>query len=114
MASSTETRDRMLGLLLPFGPVRARAMFGGFGLFLDDVMFALIARDVLYFKVDERNRADYIAAGAAPFTYQRRQRPIEMSYFEVPDAVMADVAALADWAGNAHEAARRAKNKGKR
>lgn len=114
MASSTETRDRVLGLLLPFGPVRARAMFGGFGLFLDDVMFALIARDILYFKVDDDNRPDYVAAGAGPFTYAGKRRPIEMSYYQVPETVMDDVAALADWAGNAHEAARRAKNIGKR
>ena len=59
MASSTQFRDRVLGKLLPFGPVRARAMFGGYGLFLDDVMFALIARDTLFFKVDGENRPDF-------------------------------------------------------
>jgi DNA transformation protein len=107
MASSTEFRDRMLGLLLPFGPVRARAMFGGYGLFLDEVMFGLIAGDTLYFKVDDENRPAYVAAAAHPFTYRRRTRTIEMSYYHVPQPVMADPVEMADWAGNAHAAARR-------
>lgn len=107
MASSTEFRDRMLGLRLPFGPVCARAMFGGYGLFLDEVMFGLIAGDTLYFKVDDENRPAYVAAGTGPFTYRRRTRTVEMSYYQVPRQVMADPVGMADWAGDAHAAARR-------
>jgi hypothetical protein len=44
---------RITSLLMPLGPVRARSMFGGCGIFLDDLMFALIAWDRLYFKVDD-------------------------------------------------------------
>ena len=107
MPSSPEFRDRMLGLLLPFGPVRARSMFGGFGMFLDEVMFALIAFDKLYFKVDGENLPDFQGFGAEPFTYQGRTKPIRMSYYQVPDQVMADPGELAAWAGRAHAAARR-------
>ena len=111
MPSSPAFRDRALGLLLPFGPVTARAMFGGYGLYLDGLMFALIAHDVLYFKVDDGNRADYVAAGAGPFTYAGKHRPVEMSYYRVPDGVLADPMTLADWAGKSHRAAARAKAK---
>ena len=97
----------MLGLLLPFGPVRARAMFGGYGLFLDEVMFGLIAGDTLYFKVDDENRPAYVAAGTGPFTYRRRTRTVEMSYYQVPQQVTADPVEMADWASGAHAAARR-------
>ncbi len=65
MAAKPEFRDHVLDLLAPLGPVTARRMFGGFGITLDGVMFALIADDVLYLKVDDRTRPDYEAAGAA-------------------------------------------------
>lgn len=109
MASSPAFRDRALGVLLPFGPVQARAMFGGYGLYLDGIMFALIAYDTLYFKVDDGNRGDFIAEGMRPFSYQGRGRPVEMSYYEVPPALFDDPGALAEWAERSHRAARRAR-----
>lgn len=111
MPSSTAFRDRVLGLLLPFGPVTARAMFGGYGLYLDGVMFGLIAYDTLYFKVDNGNRDDYVEAGAGPFTYEGRHRPVEMSYYRIPEPVADDPAVLAEWAKRAHQAAKRSRAK---
>jgi len=98
MASTTAFRDRVLGLLLPFGPVAARGMFGGYGLFMDGTMFALIADDALYVKFGPGTRETFAAAGGRPFAYRRRGRTVEMSYWRVPDAVMADPARLCDWA----------------
>jgi TfoX/Sxy family transcriptional regulator of competence genes len=49
------------------GPVTAKKMFGGVGLYIDMVFFGLIADDVLYLKVDDSNRADYEAEGMKPF-----------------------------------------------
>jgi DNA transformation protein len=54
--------------LQPLGGVRARRMFGGWGIYKDGVMFALIARDQLYLKVDDDNRAAYDAADLPYFT----------------------------------------------
>ena len=67
----------------------------------------IVAGDTLYFKVDDENRPAYVAAAAHPFTYRRRTRTIEMSYYHEPQPVMADPVEMADWAGNAHAAARR-------
>ena len=114
MASDPAFRDQVLRRLIPVGPVVARAMFGGFGLYLDGAMFGLIAFDRLYFKVDEANRADYHEAGTGPFTYPGRTKPTTMSYFEVPSAVFADAAVLAAWADGAVAAARRARAQGTR
>ena len=47
---------RITRLLMPLGPVRARSMFGGCGIFLDDLMFALITWNRLYFKVDDETK----------------------------------------------------------
>jgi DNA transformation protein len=109
MPSTPAFRDRVLSRLLAFGPVQARAMFSGYGLYLDGVMFALIARDGLYFKVDEANRGDFERSGSGPFTYQGRSRPVELSYWGVPDDVFGDPLRLAGWAAKAHAAAQRAK-----
>ena len=78
MASSAEFRDHVLDLLAALGPVTARRMFGGFGIYLDGVMFALIADDILYLKVDDRTRPDYEAAGSAPFRPRPRGKPFTM------------------------------------
>jgi TfoX/Sxy family transcriptional regulator of competence genes len=47
--------------------VESRRMFGGAGLYSEDLFFGLIAGDVLYFKVDDSNRQDYVARGCAAF-----------------------------------------------
>ena len=74
--------DGILGSLLPLGPIRARAMFGGWGLFLDDAMFGLIAGERLYFKVDTETEPRFAAAPA--FTYLRQGKRIALSYREAP------------------------------
>ena len=111
MPSSTDFRDRALGLLLSFGPVTARAMFGGYGLYLDGLMFGLIANDTLYFKVDDGNLDEYIKAGTGPFTYEGKRRPVEMSYYQIPEALMNNPTTLAKWAERAHQAAKRSRLK---
>ncbi len=103
--------DTVLASLLPLGPVRARAMFGGWGLFLDDAMFGLIAGERLYFKVDAETEPRFAAAGAQPFTYARRGARVAMSYREIPGAGLDAPAALLPWAELGLEAARRARGK---
>ncbi len=112
MAVSPDFRDYVLDLLEPLGTVRARAMFGGAGLYLDDTFFAILANDVLYLKVDERNRGAFEAAGAAPFK-PFADKPQTMSYYEAPAEVMEDSEELCAWARRAWETARRAGGTGK-
>ena len=109
MASSKDFRDQMLGLLLPFGPVLSRSMFGGFGFYMDGIMFALIAYDQIHFKVDDGNRQKYIDASIGPFTYEGKKKPVQMSYFLVPSEILNDRIELAEWACRALDAAKRSK-----
>ena len=104
-------RDQVVSRLNSVAPVTARGMFGGYGLYLEGVMFALIAYEKLYFKVDDENREDYIAAETGPFIYNRNGKLIEMSYYQLPDAVFEDMEVLAEWVKKAHAAARRSKQK---
>ena len=95
MAVSQEYLDYIMDQLRSFGPVRTRRMFGGAGLYLQDVFFGLIADDVLYLKVDDSNRNDYLSRDMGPF---RPFGSYEMSYYEVPVDVLEDPDDLAQWA----------------
>src|SRR5437870_4089607 len=63
--------------------VRARPMFGGVGLYADDVFFGILAADTLYLKVDDSNRGQYEAAGMPAFK-PYADKPMTMSYYQVP------------------------------
>ena len=97
------------------GPVEARRMFGGYGLFLDVLMFALVADDRLYFKTDERTKRTFMEAGSIPFRYLRQGRWIELAYWSSPEDPFGAADRLWPWAGDAVGVARRAsKDKVKR
>ena len=101
--------DHCLELLAPLGVVRARRMFGGQGLYLDDLFFALIGSDRLYLKVDARSQPGFAAAGCAPFVYDAKSKAIAMSYWSAPPDAMDSPALMAPWARAAVEAALRAR-----
>jgi DNA transformation protein and related proteins len=107
MAVSREFLDHIADQLAGFGPVAIRPMFGAAGLYRIGVLFGLVVRDVLYFKVGDGNRAAYLAAGAKPFVHRRRgAAAASFSYYEVPAAVFDDPNLLAEWAHAAFAAAR--------
>jgi DNA transformation protein and related proteins len=108
MAAESEFVGFVLESLRPLARVAARRMFGGHGIFMDGLMFGLIADDQLYLKVDAGNRAAYEAEGLPPFTYVGKGRRIEMSYHEAPSEGFDDPEILCDWAREAYAAALRA------
>jgi DNA transformation protein len=111
MAVSREFREFVEELLAAFGPVRIKPMFGGAGVYADGINFGLIAGDTLYLKVDDGNRAAFEAEGMSPFVYQGRDKPVTMSYWQVPDRLLDDAEDMADWAHAALAAAQRAKQR---
>jgi DNA transformation protein len=110
MAREPELVQRVLGLLLALGPVHARRMFGGYGLFLDGTMFALIDRSRLYIKADDRTKAEFAAAGAEPFTYRRQGKRVALSYWAAPEGSLASPDSLLPWARLGVEAAARGRS----
>ena len=88
--------------------VQPRAMFGGVGLYADEVFFGILAADTLYLKVDDSNRGQYDAAGMTAFR-PYADRPMTMSYYQVPAAVIEDGDELAAWARASIRVAARAK-----
>ena len=92
----------------PLGGFSPRRMFGGWGLFRDGRMFALVADDELFLKGDAETRGAFLQGGAAPFVYAKKDRQIEMSYFSVPAEILEDVEMLREWVDLAIAAAARA------
>ena len=104
MASSPEFVAYVVDLLHPNYPITTRKMFGGVGIFCEYGMCALITSDdVLYFKVDDNNRADYEAAGMAEFE--------SMPYYQIPADVLESSQDLGIWLGKSIAAAKAAKKK---
>lgn len=109
MAKRDPFVDHVLELLEPLGTMRARSMFGGFGIFHVDRMIALVADDRLYLKTDAETRSTFEAAGSSPFVYAgKRGKPAVMSYHEAPEACLDDAEIMLQWARLAVEAAQRA------
>lgn len=108
MAVSDEFLTYVLDQLSAWGGVSARKMFGGAGLYRDARMFALVADDVLYLKVDGSNRARFVQAGSGPFR-PYPDRPTEMPYYEAPADVLESPEALVEWASRSFEIAAAAK-----
>ena len=97
-------------LLAPLGEVRPKRMFGGWGVYIDEIFMAIIADDTLWFKVDDGNRPAYEAAGSQAFR-PFPDRDTVMSYWLVPADVMDDRRAIVEWARAAIAAGERARKK---
>lgn len=109
MGSSSEFLAYIIDQLAPLGHVTARRMFSGAGVYCDGVIFALILRDALYFRVDDSNRAAFAAEGLAPFSYEARGRTVEIgAYWRVPERLFDDPDEMLEWARAALAAGRRA------
>jgi DNA transformation protein len=105
--------DHCLELLAPLGRVRSRKMFGGWGLYVDELFIALIAFDRLYLKVDDDSRARFEAEGCEPFVYEAKGKRISVGYWSAPPEAMESPALMLPWARLAMQAALRAGAKAK-
>lgn len=92
-------------------PVRAKRMFGGLGLYADDVFFGVVDDDTTFFRTGDSNRPDYVSRGMKPFQPMGPDTK-PMSYHEVPGDVLEDIDQLRDWLTKA--IAEAASNKGKK
>ena len=84
-------------------------MFGGVGLYAGDLFFGLMDDDILYFKVDDPNRGRFEELDMGPFRPEGDDGEV-MQYYEFPAHVLEDAEALAPWATEAVEVARKAQS----
>jgi DNA transformation protein len=95
-------------LLGSLGPVRARAMFGGHGIYLGDLMFALVDDDELFLKTDDRTRPRFEEAECRQWVFTGGGKEMKSSYFRPPDAAHESPEDMEPWGRLALESARRA------
>ena len=96
--------------LSPLGEITSRRLFGGNSLYCDGIVFALVANDTLYLKVDEHNRAEFEANRREAFHPFGDERMV-MQYYQAPPEIFEDVDALRRWGGGAVAAGRRGQAK---
>lgn len=111
----SEFVEHVLEMLEPNGTIRAKRMFGGYGLYCDDLIFGLISDDVLYLKTDGESVGLFQERGLAPFVYVKKGEATKTSYYTAPEEVFDDPDAAAEWLRIACDAAVRFRNRpGKR
>lgn len=93
----------------PFGRVSVKPMFGGYGVFHDNLMFGLVADDVLYLKADGSSSGTFKRRGLSQFEYEKGGKKTKMSYYMAPEEVFDDPGQAKEWAVRAFEAALRAR-----
>jgi DNA transformation protein and related proteins len=99
MSVSANYLSYVIDQLRSVGAIRSRRMFGGIGLYCDDLFFGLIDDDVVYFKVDDSNRDDYTSRGCEAFRpLADDPNAVSMNYFRVPEDVLEDSDAVRAWA----------------
>ena len=98
--------DFVLDQLAEVHGVRSKAMFGGHGLYRGEVLFGILSRTSLYFKVSADTRAEYETQGMKPFCPNGKQTLT--SFYEVPVEILEQSDELALWAQGAISAATRA------
>lgn len=95
--------------MAPVGTVTRRAMMGGATLYLDGIIFAIVADDLLWFKADADSDAAWDAANCPRFTFRMGEgREGSMNYRRAPDDVYDAADALRSWAALGFAAGQRA------
>lgn len=111
MASSPDFVDHCLELLAPLGRPRAKRMFGGHGIYVDEIFVAVIASDTLYLKTDAATQPTFEGAGTQAFIYESSGKKVNLNFWTVPDEAMESPDLFRSWGRLAMEAALRARNR---
>jgi DNA transformation protein len=86
-----KSAENIQNRLSNLGDISVKKMFGGYGIFAESKMFALIdSQGQIFFKVDDTNLASYENSGS--------EKHFRMPYYRVPEDVLKDDELLEEWA----------------
>jgi DNA transformation protein and related proteins len=100
----TQFVEFVLEQLSPLGSAQAKSMFGGFGIYVNGLFCAIVHRDILYLKANERSSREFEAIGAQPFK-PFPHKPMMMRYYEINAEILENRESLHAWALKAMQAA---------
>ncbi|MCF7980748.1 MAG: TfoX/Sxy family protein [Pseudomonadales bacterium] len=109
MPKQSEFVEYLVESLQGLGRVRARAMFGGFGIYLNDRMFGLVVNDELFLKTDMQIEVYFDELELPYFGYEKQGRRLKMSYRRAPESALDDPDELVEWAARSYQAAQRSR-----
>ncbi|MGQ0581025.1 MAG: TfoX/Sxy family protein [Reyranella sp.] len=115
MVASDSFAEFLREQLAPLGRVTVRRMFGKAGVFCDGAMFGMVWDNMLYLRLDDRNRPAFEEALSSPLlSYEKKGNTIDLSFCRAPERLFDEPDELVAWARLALEAARRVAAKRKR
>ncbi|MBD0776413.1 TfoX/Sxy family protein [Maribacter sp. ANRC-HE7] len=97
MADSTDYVDFILDQLSNWKTIITKRMFGCVGLYADGLMFGIIAKETIYFKVDDSNKNKYLEAGSETLKLFK-SNSVVASFYEVPVEIIEDANQFVVWA----------------
>ena len=80
-----------------FGPVTFRPMMGGYVLYFEGTIFALVEGEELYFKGSKILASWYEERGSKRFTYTKEGKDAYLYYFLVPVSIYEDREKIGEW-----------------
>jgi DNA transformation protein len=92
-------------ILKPFSGISFKKMFGGYGVYKNGKIFALISDDELYFKADEKSSKIFKKAGSERFSYEAKGKRIYLNYWKVLPEILEDEDRLKVWVRLVYDAA---------
>ena len=107
----TEFTDYLQEVFENFGSVSARRMFGGYGIYHRDIMFALVQNDTLYLKADDVIAEHFIARDLGQFAYKRNGKWIKLSFYQAPEELFEDRELACEWAKRSYQVALQTRKK---
>ncbi|AXY00718.1 TfoX/Sxy family DNA transformation protein [Vibrio alfacsensis] len=88
------------------GTIKSRSMFGGFGLFADDTMFALVVNHQLHIRADQKTSSTFETQGLRPYVYKKRGFPVVTKYYAISDELWDSTDKILDVARKSLESAK--------
>jgi DNA transformation protein len=79
--------------------LRAKAMFGGYGVYFDGAIFAIFDDGAFFFKVDADSLPDFEARDSQPFSYPKKDGTLAYmkKYWSLPEEISEDREELWRW-----------------
>lgn len=99
--------------LSPLGDISYRALFGGYSLTVENVVFAMVSDGELYLRACEQSEVYFVKREAAPLVYNKRGRTIELNYYHIDEELWRDREKLLQLSTDALFSARREKSRQK-
>ena len=92
-------------LMQTIGPVSARKMFSGYGIFLEGFMFGIVVDNILYLKTNSTTEKKFTDRGLEAFKYYKQGKEIRLSYYQAPEEIFDDNEEMNAWANMAYNTA---------